>query len=200
MIFQIGGKPSDGDQSMKEAKGSTAHSWQFRPERPADAPRIEALVAASFGPGRHAKSAWRLREGVAPVAGLGFVAIEGGTLRGSVRFWPVVIGRARALLLGPLAVQTDQRGRGIGIDLMNRGIEDARKAGWKAMILVGDAPYYGRVGFAPIPRGRVRFPGPVDPARILGLALEDGALGALEGPVHRAQLDDPVCADGAELG
>jgi predicted N-acetyltransferase YhbS len=200
MVFQIGGKPSDGGQSMKEAKDGTARPWQVRSERPEDAPLIDALTAASFGPGRHAKSAWRLREGVAPEPDLGFVAVEDGVLRGSVRFWPVAIGLARALLLGPLAVQTDQRGRGIGIDLMNRGIAEAKTAGWKAMILIGDAPYYGRVGFAPIPRGRIRFPGPVDPARILGLALEDGALDALEGPVHRAQIDDPVCADSAALG
>ena len=175
-------------------------SWNIRPECPEDAPLIEALVAASFGPGRFAKTAYRLREGVAAETAFSFVAVEDGILRGSVRFWPVFVGAEKSLLLGPLAVQSDQRGRGIGIDLMKRGIADAKTAGWQTMILVGDAPYYARVGFAPIARGRVKFPGPVDAGRILGLALADGALDALEGPVRRARIDDPVCADGAPLG
>lgn len=186
-------KPSEGMHPVKEAQ----HPWAIRPERPEDAPSVEALVAASFGPGRFAKSTYRLREGVLPENGLSFVAIETGTLRGSVRFWPVIVGAEKTLLLGPLAVQSDQRGRGIGIDLMKCGLAEAKEKGWKSIVLVGDAPYYARVGFAPIPRGRIRFPGPVDPARILGLALQDGALDALEGEVARACIGDPVCADGA---
>ena len=145
------------------------------------------------------RSAWRLREGVAPEAGLGFVAIEDGILRGSVRFWPVAVGAAPALLLGPLAVQSDQRGRGIGIDLMKTGIAAAKAAGWRAMILVGDAPYYARVGFAPVPAGRIVFPGPVDRSRILGLALADGGLDALDGRVARPRIDIAVCAASAPL-
>ena len=179
---------------MKEPKEGAQRPWTIRSERPEDAALVEALVAAGFGPGRFAKTAYRLREGVAPQAGLSFVAVEDGILRGSVRFWPVAVGAEKSLLLGPLAVQSDQRGRGIGIDLMKRGIAEAKAAGWKTMILVGDAPYYARVGFAPIARGRVKFPGPVDAGRILGLALVDGALDALAGPVRRARIDDPVCA------
>jgi len=178
---------------MKEAQ----RPWQVRPERPEDAPLIEALTAASFGPGRYAKSAYRLREGVAPEAGLGFVAIENGALRGSVRFWPVAVGADKALLLGPLAVQSDQRGRGIGIDLMKTGIDAAKKAGWASIILVGDEPYYTRVGFARLPPGRLVFPGPVDPSRVLGLSLEAGATLNLSGLVRRARLDEAVSAGGA---
>lgn len=173
--------------------------WQIRPEEACDAPAVAELVAGSFGPGRYAKSAWRLREGVAAEDDLSFVAIEGGVLRGSVRFWPVGVGTERALLLGPLAVESEQRGRGIGIALMNRGIEEARTRGHRAIILVGDAPYYARVGFAPLAAGLIKFPGPVDPARILGLALVDGALDNLKGEVRRARIDDPVCAGGASL-
>ncbi|HEX4534386.1 MAG TPA: N-acetyltransferase [Rhizomicrobium sp.] len=175
-------------------------SWEIRPERADDAPLVEALVAASFGPGRFAKSAYRLRDGVAPEAGLSFVAIEDSILRGSVRFWPVFVGRDAALLLGPLAVQSDQRGRGIGIALMQKGIADAKKTKYRAVILVGDEPYYARVGFTAIKPGKVKFFGPVNPARILGLALADGALETLEGQVRRARIDEPVCADGAPLG
>lgn len=172
--------------------------WEIRAERPGDGTLIDALVAKSFGPGRYAKSAYRLREGVDPEAGLSFVAIEDGALRGSVRFWPVFVGKGRALLLGPLAVETERRGRGMGIQLMQKGIDEARIKGHRAIILVGDLPYYSRVGFAPI-KG-VRMPGPADPSRILGLALVEGALESLQGLVTRARIDHAVSADGAGLG
>jgi predicted N-acetyltransferase YhbS len=175
-------------------------SWQIRPETEADAPIIEALNAASFGPGRFAKSAYRLREGVAPVTGLGFVAAADGGLLGSVRFWPIRVGGHEELLLGPLAVRGDQRGKGIGIALMRAGIEKARQGLWRGILLVGDAPYYARAGFSRLPPGRVRFPGPVDQDRILGLSLKEGEMLALTGQVRRARIDELVCADSAALG
>jgi predicted N-acetyltransferase YhbS len=177
-----------------------ASEWTIRSEQPEDAPLVDALNRAAFGPGRFAKSAYRLREGVSQVGELSFVAVENGKLRGSVRFWPVLIGERRALMLGPLAVESEQRGRGIGVGLMERGIEEARAKGHEAVILIGDEPYYARVGFAKLPRGRVNFPGPVDPSRILGLSLKPGADLDLWGDVRRARVDDPICADGAGLG
>jgi predicted N-acetyltransferase YhbS len=177
-----------------------ATAWQIRQETPQDADRIEALNAEGFGPGRFAKSAYRLREGVAPIGALSYVAVEGDVLRGSVRFWPIRVGGHEELLLGPLAVQSDQRGRGIGIALMQAGIETARKGPWRGILLVGDEPYYTRVGFARLPPGRVKFPGPVDQNRILGLSLQVGELLNLSGEVRRARIDHPVCADGAGVG
>lgn len=177
-----------------------ATAWQIRLETPQDAAGVETLNAESFGPGRFVKSAYRLREGVHPVSELSFVAIEQGVLRGSVRFWPITVGGHQELLLGPLAVQGDQRGRGIGIALMQKGIETARKGPWRAILLVGDEPYYARVGFARLPPGRVKFPGPVDQDRILGLSLKAGELLTLSGEVRRACIDEPVCAVGAGLG
>jgi predicted N-acetyltransferase YhbS len=177
-----------------------APAWQVRLEAPEDAASIEALNAQSFGPGRFAKSAYRLREGVRPVSVLSFVVIEHGILRGSVRFWPITVGGHEELLLGPLAVQSDQRGRGIGIALMQAGIEAAQKGPWRGILLVGDEPYYTRIGFARLPPGRVRFPGPVDQNRILGLSLKAGELLNLSGEVRRAQIDEPVCAVGAGVG
>src|SRR6185295_8467606 len=174
-------------------------AWTIRPERPEDAPLVDRLNETTFGPGRFAKSAYRLREGVSQVGELAFVAVEAGELRGSVRFWPIMIGARRALMLGPLAVQSDQRGRGIGVALMERALAVAREQGHEVVILVGDEPYYARVGFAKLPPGRVRFPGPVDPARLLGLSLKAEAPLALAGTVRRARLDEPVCAEGAGL-
>jgi predicted N-acetyltransferase YhbS len=177
-----------------------ATAWQVRQELPQDARLIEALNAESFGPGRFAKSAYRLREGVHPVAALSFVAVENDILRGSVRFWPVTVGGHEELLLGPLAVQSDQRGRGIGIALMQAGIAAAQQGPWRGILLVGDEPYYTRVGFARLPPGRIRFPGPVDQNRILGLSLKAGELLNLSGEVRRARIDEPVCAVGAGVG
>jgi predicted N-acetyltransferase YhbS len=158
----------------------------IRHETSADAARVEALNAACFGPGRFAKTAYRLREGSAPITPLSFVATDGDTLRGSVRFWPIQVGPARALLLGPLAVEALQRGRGIGIALMQAGIDAARAEGWQSILLVGDEPYYAKVGFSRLPPGQVIFPGPVDAGRILGLSLRDNALADLSGPVRPA--------------
>jgi predicted N-acetyltransferase YhbS len=174
--------------------------WTIRPERPEDAPLVEALNEAAFGPGRFAKSAYRLREGVSQVDSLAFVAIEKRQLRGSVRYWPVSIGGHAALMLGPLAVKASERGRGIGVALMERSLAEARARGHTVVILVGDEPYYARVGFAKLPPGRIRFPGPVDPARILGLSLKANEVLNLTGEVRRARLDESVCADGAGLG
>ncbi len=175
-------------------------TWTIRPERPGDAPLVAALNEAAFGPGRFAKSAYRLREGVDPVAALAFVAIENGELRGSVRFWPVMIGGHAALMLGPLAVEAKERGRGIGVALMERALDEARALGHEVVILIGDEPYYARVGFSKLPPGRIRFPGPVDQSRILGLSLKSGAALNLMGEVRRARLDESVCADGAGVG
>jgi predicted N-acetyltransferase YhbS len=174
-------------------------AWQIRPEGPDDAAAVLALDDDGFGPGRYAKSAYRLREGVASVRALNFVAVRDGALLGSVRFWPILVGERCSLLLGPLAVRSELRGQGIGIALMRQGIERATDLGHETMLLVGDEPYYARVGFARIAPGRVRFPGPVDRARILGLALKPGALDTLSGGIRRARLDEPVCADGAAL-
>jgi predicted N-acetyltransferase YhbS len=183
---------------MSEARESL--TWGLRPEAPGDGALVEALNESAFGPGRFAKSAWRLREGVAPLAGLSFVVEENGVLRGSVRFWPVRVGGQDVLLLGPLAVESAERGRGLGIALMQAGIEAARRGPWAAILLVGDEPYYAKVGFARLPPGRVKFPGPTDPKRILGLSLKPGGLLNLSGQVRRAAIDEPVCADGAALG
>lgn len=179
---------------------SEASDWTIRPERPEDAPLVDALNERAFGPGRFAKSAYRLREGVDPVATLSFVAVEEGRLRGSVRFWPIVIGDDPALMLGPLAVEADLRGQGVGVALMERGIAAARAEGHAAVILIGDEPYYARVGFSKLPPGRVVFPGPVNAARVLGLSLKPNALVTLGGAIRRAKLSHSNCADGAGLG
>jgi predicted N-acetyltransferase YhbS len=176
--------------------------WRIRAEREGDQAAVEQLVDLGFGPGRFAKAAYRLREGVAPISSLSFVAenSENGALLGAVRFWPVIVGTSLALLLGPLAVEPRLRGRGIGVALMQHGIEVARNENYNSVILVGDEQYYAKAGFAKLRPGQVRFPGPVDPDRVLGLALKEGALELLSGDVKRARIDVPVSAQATKLG
>lgn len=175
-------------------------AWQIRNEKPEDARAVETLITHGFGAGRFAKTAYRLREGVKPEARLCFVAEENKKPVGAVRFWPVLIGGQKSLLLGPLAVEPELRGKGIGIALMQKGIEEAKTLGYATIILVGDEAYYSRVGFKKLRPGQVQFPGPVDPERILGIALQTGALEKLEGAVARASIDEPVSANAAPLG
>ncbi len=142
-------------------------SLKIEQEQAAHAPAIDRLLAAAFGPGRFAKTAERLREGNQPIAALCMVAFEGDAMRASVRFWPIRIGETAALLLGPLAVDPAERGRGIGLDLMSHGFDKAASLGHELVLLVGDLPYYEKVGFIRAGDGRVLLPGPVDPDRIL---------------------------------
>ena len=131
-------------------------------ELPADAPVVEALVLAAFGPGRFAKTAERLRERAAVVAG--FVARDRERVLGSVRLWSIAIDGAPALFLGPIAVAADNRKAGVGADLVQACLAHAAETGL-GVLLVGDAPYFGRFGFTAAPE--VSLPGPVDPRRLL---------------------------------
>ena len=160
---------------------------ELRPEAPEDAPEVEALFDLSFAPGRAALSSYRLREGVAPAASLGRVAqapaSEGGAVAGAIRFWPVRVGGAPALLLGPVAVHPTRQGEGLGAALIEEGLTAALAEGWTRALLVGDAPYYGRFGFARL--AGVVMPPPTNPERVLGRALRPGAWEGVGGAVTR---------------
>ncbi len=137
-------------------------------ESPADSQEVEYLYDLAFAPGRQALSSYRLRDGVPPVAELCLVARgEEGALAGAIRYWPVCVGGARALLLGPVAVHPTRQGEGVGGELILESLALAAKLGWARVLLVGDAPYYERFGFARIEG--VEMPPPTNPARVLGL-------------------------------
>lgn len=155
----------------------------IRHELPADGPSIERLHERAFGPGRFARTAFRLREGVPPDPALSFAAHVGTFLVGSIRVTPVAAGGHQALMLGPLTVDPAFEGRGIGAALMNRSIAASREAGYDLILLVGDAPYYARFGFKVIPPGQLVLPGPADPARFLALELVEGVLAQRRGAV-----------------
>jgi predicted N-acetyltransferase YhbS len=148
-----------------------------------DAVAIERLHERTFGPGRYAKTAYRIREGVAHWPDLSFTARVGTLMVGSVRLSPILIGETRALLLGPLTVEPAFRDKGIGQALIARALDEARAKGHRLVVLVGDEPYYGKCGFKRIPRGRASMPGPVDPARLLVAELAEGAFEGVSGPI-----------------
>jgi predicted N-acetyltransferase YhbS len=159
-------------------------SLTILPETADDALAIERLHERTFGPGRYAKTAYRIREGAGHRPELSFTARVGTLLVGSVWLTPIRIGSAPALLLGPLTVEPPFRERGIGQALIERALAEAKRTGHRLVVLVGDEPYYGKCGFKPIAKGLVTMPGPVDPARLLICELAEGAFAGVTGPIR----------------
>jgi predicted N-acetyltransferase YhbS len=156
----------------------------LRPPAPADLPVISELHARAFGPGRFARTAYRVREGTPAISPYCLVAEMAGSIIAALRMTEVEIGgQGKALMLGPLAVDTPYEGQGHGRRLIRESLDLARTAGIEIVVLVGDEPYYGRLGFVRVPAGQITMPGPVDPARLLAAELSDGALGRYSGLV-----------------
>ena len=158
-------------------------SLTISPETADDAVAIERLHERTFGPGRYARTAFRIREGVSHRLDLSFTARIGTLLVGSVRLSPIRIGETKALLLGPLTVEPPFRGRGIARALIDRALKDVKTKGHRLVVLVGDEPYYGKSGFKRIPKGRATMPGPVDPGRLLVAELAEGAFEGVSGAI-----------------
>ncbi|MGH6770441.1 MAG: GNAT family N-acetyltransferase [Xanthobacteraceae bacterium] len=154
------------------------------PETADDALAIERLYERTFGPGRFAKTAYRIRERLGHRLELSFTARIGTLLVGSVRLTAIRIGDTAALLLGPLTVEPPFRERGIGQALMERALAEAKTRGHRLVLLVGDEPYYGKCGFRRIPKGQAKLPGPVDPARLLICELVAGAFDGVNGAIR----------------
>jgi predicted N-acetyltransferase YhbS len=159
-------------------------SLTILPEKPNDADAIERLHERTFGPGRFVLSAYRLREHIDHLLDVSFTARIGTLLVGSVRQLPICIGDTPALMLGPLTVEPPFRKRGVGRALLDRALDDAKKAGHRLVILVGDEPYYSRVGFKAVPKGRVIMPGPVDYSRLLVAELVEDAFDGVSGTIR----------------
>jgi len=150
-------------------------------ERPQDHAAVDRLIDRAFGPGRRAKAAERLREHNSPALDLSLAAWAGSDIVGCVRMWPIHIGDTPAILLGPFAVDDVWRSRGLGSDLVRRACEGAQAAGHAIILLVGDDPFFTKLGFETVSAGRVTLPGPVDPRRLLWRALKPGATDGVEG-------------------
>ena len=162
-------------------------SFELRLEEPDDLPVIETLHADLFGPERHKRAAYVLREGVPHDPHLSFVATHAGRLAASVRMTPITIGGRPALLLGPLAVVPEHKGRGAGKALVRKALEAARARGHHVVMLVGDLPYYGPLGFTFLGRDVITLPAWVDPDRVLVAGLTEGALKGLGGAAGKVR-------------
>ena len=155
---------------------SDAAPFAIRAERASDVAAREALLDACFGDNRHMRTCQRLRDGRAPAEGLAFSAVRQGRLVGTVRLWHVSAGGIPALMLGPLAVEASSRQLGVGAALMDHALAAANARGHRAVILLGDAPYYARFGFSAARTGELSLSGPFERDRLLGLELREGAL------------------------
>ena len=148
---------------------------------------VEALYDLAFAPGREALSSYRLRDDAAPITDLSLIARDGdGILGGAIRYWPVLVGGAPVLLLGPVAVHPTRQGEGLGRQLIRASLELAPSVGWNRVMLVGDAPYYSRFGFEKL--DGVVMPPPTNPDRVLGVALTPNAWHGVAGEVQRMAL------------
>lgn len=168
--------------------------YEITTETQADAAEVEALYDLCFAPGRTALSSYRLRDGVDPVAPLCLTLRQDGIVTAAIRYWPVRVAGQRVLLLGPIAVHPTAQGEGFGGMLMRDSLTRARDLGWSRVLLVGDAPYYGRFGFQRL--DDVQMPPPTNPDRVLGLELRPAAWVGLRGEVTR----DLPCHSGPQHG
>ena len=150
--------------------------FAIRAERASDAVAREALLDACFGENRQMRTCQRLRDGRAPAEGLALSVVRRGRLVGTVRLWHVSAGGIPALMLGPLAVEDSSRKLGVGAALMDHALAAATARGHRAVILLGDAPYYARFGFSASKTSELSLPGPFERDRLLGLELVEGAL------------------------
>lgn len=155
---------------------------------PGDMADVARLHDQVFGPGRFARTAYRVREG-RPNKGLPLSAycrcvVQGSRLVGALSLTAIRIGETPgALLLGPIVVDPEFAGQGYGRRLIADALTAARAGGERLVVLVGDAPYYGPLGFKVIPPGQITLPGPVNPARLLAAELVDGALADYRGTI-----------------
>lgn len=164
-----------------------------RPVAPSDLPAITELHDRVFGPGAYARSAYRVRESAPPYSRFCRTSRLGDRLLAAIRLTEITIGGAPgALLLGPLAVDPSVAGQGYGKALVAATLDAARAAGIRLVVLVGNMPYYGRFGFAPVPPGQIVLPGPVDPARILAVELVPGALSGYRGLIRAVPAAMPA--------
>ena len=166
---------------------SDSQGAEIRPVTLEDIPEIEALHARVFGPGRFGRTAYRIREGAPKVSDFCRLAKGNEELLAAVSFTRINIGtKDNALLLGPLVVAPEVANQGLGRKLIAAGLDAANCNGMAVVILVGDKPYYERFGFEHVPQGQIRFPGPVDPGRILAWQSEPDAINNFSGFITAA--------------
>ena len=146
-----------------------------------DPAMVEELLDVVFGTERHARTAYAIREGTGWLPALSFAALdEEERLAGTIQAWPVALTDAQArrhplIMVGPVAILPGLQGTGYGRLLMAAQSSALDPAAPLPQVLIGDAPYYGRVGFVEAPRGW-HCPAPWEPGRLLVRGVERAAL------------------------
>jgi len=178
-------------RKTKLALTPKAAPFAIRAEKASDVVAREALLDACFGENRHLRTCQRLRDGRTPAEGLAFSAVHQGRLVGTLRLWHVSAGARPALILGPLAVDSTSRKLGVGTALMDHALAAAKARGHRAVILLGDAPYYARFGFSAQKTGELLLPGLFERERLLALELVQGALDGAWGMISATGAPAP---------
>lgn len=177
------------DPTVTHAVTHLAGVPYVRPATPGDDAFVEDLQAIAFGPGRFARTAFRVREQFPIDPALSLIAEVDGTPCGSVWMTPISVGGINGYLLGPLATHPDFRKRGAGKLLAREVTRIALARGeGQFVLLVGDRDYYCPLGWKPTVPGAVLFPGPVDPTRVLAFAENDDLAETLAGPIREFRL------------
>jgi len=144
---------------------------------------VEQLLDAAFGADRRARTAYRIREGLAPLEALSFAALDAGDyLAGAIQLWPVALtdtrGRAHPLVMvGPVAVSPGRQGEGFGKALMAAALAAIDAAPPPLpQTMIGDPEYYARWGFTAEHTGEWDCPGPFERRRLLARCANPAVL------------------------
>ena len=148
-------------------KNNSNSEPEIRLERSDDAAEIDNLHSVTFGPGRYTKSAYRYREKREHLIDISFVLVDQNQIIGSVRYWEILVNNTPALLLGPIVIHPDYRGRGYGAKLIDYSVNKCNDANHNIIILVGDLSYYSKIGFKRMLGKEITFAGPVNNDRVL---------------------------------
>jgi predicted N-acetyltransferase YhbS len=178
---------------MGAARAVKAEGFGFAPFAERDLIAITPVLDAAFGPGRLAKTSERVRErGAVFAPALSRAVYADGVLVGGCQMWRIQVGDAPCLFLGPLAVHPDVQRAGLGARLAQDCVTASAAAGERAVLLVGAPAFFAPLGFSQVPEGRIALPGPVDPRRLLWMALRAGGLEELAGPVSGFPAASPA--------
>ena len=139
-----------------------------------DNEKIIKLLYKSFGPGRFARSVYRLREKNDRDTEFSYIYELNNQILSSISYYKTFLNNdINGLLLGPLAVDPEHRGKGYGVELVKYTIALIKKTmAYDFILVIGDYHYYEKFGFKKI-NNTFSFYGPVNSEKVLILPLKD---------------------------
>ena len=135
---------------------------------------VETVLDRAFGPERHERTAYKVREGVDWLPALSFAALDDQQqLAGTIQCWPVALTDAAGkrhpmIMVGPVAVLPERQGEGFGQSLVTASLAALSPQAPLPQVMVGDPDYYERFfGFTAAHTGGWTLPGPWERSRLL---------------------------------